>query len=105
MENQIDEAQIYDSNTYVKRIYVSGHHRRYESRWTDVPHRAAQQVLCIGDTDRDHEAGRKTMSRRQCLGIVDEDGEAMESAPHPKQVLWLALDAQADRYDILRMAV
>ena len=39
------------------------------------------------------------------LGIENEDGEAMESAPHPKQVLWLALDAQADRYDILRMAV
>ena len=36
---------------------------------------------------------------------VDEEGNDMESAPHPKQVLWLALDAQADRYDILRMAV
>jgi putative protease len=34
--------------------------------------------------------------------IQDEEGTAMESAPHPKQKLWVDLDGQADRYDILR---
>ena len=28
--------------------------------------------------------------------------QAQESAPHPKQVLWVELDAQADSFDILR---
>ena len=34
--------------------------------------------------------------------IVDEDGNEQESAPHPKQVLYIDLEAHADQYDILR---
>ena len=34
--------------------------------------------------------------------IFDEEGNKMESAPHPKQKLRVDLDGQADRYDILR---
>ena len=95
------EAQIYDSNTYIKEYTYLG---------------------IIGDTRGD---GRVRMEQRNKFlvgdqieimkpdgsnvtttvrGIENEDGEAMESAPHPKQVLWLKLDARADRYDILRMA-
>ena len=36
--------------------------------------------------------------------IFDEEGNSMESAPHPKQKLWVALDGLADKYDILRRA-
>ena len=34
----------------------------------------------------------------------DEEGNQMESAPHPKQVLYVALSADASVYDILRRA-
>ena len=34
--------------------------------------------------------------------IFDEDGNAMESAPHPKQKLWLDLGTKLSRYDIIR---
>ena len=34
--------------------------------------------------------------------ICDEEGNAQESAPHPKQILWVELDAPADVHDILR---
>lgn len=35
--------------------------------------------------------------------ILDEEGQEMESAPHPKQVLYVELDGgKADLYDILR---
>jgi putative protease len=34
--------------------------------------------------------------------IEDEDGNALTSAPHPKQVLYIDLGAQLDQYDILR---
>ena len=34
--------------------------------------------------------------------IVDEDGNEQESAPHPKQVLYIDLGGHADQYDILR---
>lgn len=36
--------------------------------------------------------------------IVNEEGEDQESAPHPKQVLYLELDEKARKYDILRRA-
>ena len=32
----------------------------------------------------------------------DEDGNEQESAPHPKQILWVDLGADVDKYDILR---
>ena len=32
----------------------------------------------------------------------DEDGNGQESAPHPKQILWVDLGADVDKYDILR---
>ncbi len=35
-------------------------------------------------------------------GITDEDGNAMESAPHPKQILWVDLGSEVSPYDILR---
>ena len=34
--------------------------------------------------------------------ICDEEGNAQESAPHPKQILWVELDAPANVHDILR---
>ncbi len=36
--------------------------------------------------------------------IVDEEGNEQESAPHPKQVLYVELDHEASQYDILRRA-
>ena len=34
--------------------------------------------------------------------IIDEDGNEQESAPHPKQILYIDLGIKLDRYDILR---
>ena len=36
--------------------------------------------------------------------LVDEEGNEQESAPHPKQVLYVDLGCEACRYDILRRA-
>ena len=34
--------------------------------------------------------------------IFNEEGEEMESAPHPKQVLYIDLGEKLELYDILR---
>ena len=34
--------------------------------------------------------------------ILTEEGEEQESAPHPKQILYVDLGVKADKYDILR---
>ncbi|MDE6607099.1 MAG: U32 family peptidase C-terminal domain-containing protein, partial [Lachnospiraceae bacterium] len=36
-------------------------------------------------------------------GMYTEDGEAVESAPHPKQVLLLELSESPELYDLLRV--
>ena len=38
----------------------------------------------------------------QVRRIVNEEGEDMESAPHPKQKLWIDLGVTLDAFDILR---
>ena len=35
------------------------------------------------------------------VSIRDEEGNLVESAPHPKQKLWINLGVELDRYDIL----
>ena len=34
--------------------------------------------------------------------IYDEDGNPMESCPHPKQIIYVDLGMELDQYDILR---
>ena len=41
----------------------------------------------------------------QVLQIQDDQGEKMESAPHPKQELWLTLSEAAETGDLLRTIV
>ena len=40
--------------------------------------------------------------RVEVKGIFTEDGTAQESAPHPKQQLWVDLGGMAEPQDILR---
>ena len=93
------ESQIYDSNTYVKEYTYLG---------------------IVGEQD---EKGRYAIEQRNKFsvgeeievmkpngdnvvvtvrGIWDDEGNAMESAPHPKQKLWIDLGVEMDAFDVLR---
>lgn len=93
------EAQIYDNNTYIKEYTYLG---------------------IVGETN---EEGKYCISQRNKFSvgeqievmkpngdnievtvksIQDEEGNQMESAPHPKQILYIDLGIKLDRYDILR---
>ena len=37
------------------------------------------------------------------ISLTTEEGEKVESAPHPQQVLFVELSEKADRYDLLRV--
>ena len=37
------------------------------------------------------------------LSIEDEEGNLMESCPHPKQKLWIRLETEPEQGDVLRM--
>lgn len=93
-----DESQIYDSNTYVKEytyLGIIGEERdgtyRIEQRNKFSVGEKIEVMKPNGDNIE------VTVKR-----ILTEDGEEQESAPHPKQVLYVDLGMSVDQYDILR---
>lgn len=94
-----ENTQIYDSNTYVKEYTYLG-----------IVGEVTEDGLCrieqrnkfsVGEEIEIMKPdGKNIVTRVQ--QILNEDGEEQESAPHPKQVLYIRLDQKAEHYDILR---
>lgn len=92
---------IYDSNTY-RRTYI------YLGTVNDIDSRERAVILqknkfLAGDVIEIMKPDGRDV-KAQVLGIFDRDGLEQPSAPHPQQELHLALDAEAEPGDILRMA-
>lgn len=58
--------------------------------------------FCVGDTIEIMKPSGENIPV-VVKAMYTEDGEPVESAPHPKQVLWLLLSGRAEQYDLLRM--
>ena len=94
-----EETQIYDSNTYVKEytylgfvgekneqgLYRTGQRNKFS---------VGEMIEVMKPDGRNVEVTVKA--------IYDEEGNSMESCPHPKQVLYIDLGMELDQYDILR---
>lgn len=93
------DAQIYDSNTYVKEYtylgYVEDTDSRGYARITQRNKFSVGETIEVMKPDGANEEVR-------VLGIFTEEGESRESAPHPKEVLYVNLGIPVDKYDILR---
>ena len=94
-----DEAQIYDNNTYVKEYTYLGivGERNEEGLYRIEQHNKFSVGESIEVMKPDGANITVTVQR-----IVDEEGNDMESAPHPKQVLYIDLGQPLAMYDILR---
>lgn len=95
-----DDAQIYDSNTYVKDYTYLGIVGGTEGGLCRIEQR---NKFSVGETIEimkpDGRNVEVTVER-----IINEDGEEQESAPHSKQVLYVKLSECPERFDILRRA-
>lgn len=95
-----DESQIYDSNTYVKEYTYLG----IISGEQDGRYRIEQRnKFSVGETIeimKPNGDNVEAVVRR----LTDEEGNEQDSAPHPKQVLYVDLGCRAELYDILRRA-
>lgn len=94
-----EETQIYDSNTYVKEYtYLGIVGERNEQGWYKTEQRnkfsVGEMIEVMKPDGRNVEVTVKA--------IYDEDGNAMDSCPHPKQTLYIDLGMELDQYDILR---
>ena len=94
-----ENTQIYDTNTYVKEytyLGVAG-----ETNSSGLYGIEQRNEFSVGEEIEvmkpDGENITVTVKR-----ITDETGKDMESAPHPKQKLFIDLGIKLDEYDILR---
>ncbi len=94
-----DEAQIYDNNTYVKEYtYLGIVGERNEEGLYRIEQRNKFSVGESIEVMKPDGVNITVTVQR----IVDEEGNDMESAPHPKQVLYIDLGQPLAMYDILR---
>ncbi len=93
------DSQIYDSNTYVKNYTYLG--TAEEVREDGCCRIEQKNKFSVGEQIEIMKPdGRNVLVTVK--GITDEDGNTMESAPHPKQALWVDLGSEVSPYDILR---
>lgn len=94
-----EEAQIYDSNTYVREYtYLGTVGGVNEAGLYAIEQRNKFSVGETIEVMKPNGENPQVVVRR----IVDEDGNDQMSAPHPKQKLWIDLGCPLDTYDILR---
>ena len=93
------ETQIYDSNTYVKNyIYLGTVEERDARGFAKIEQK---NKFSVGETIEIMKPDGRNISAL-VRGIYTEEGESQESAPHPKQILYIDLDGEVEQYDILR---
>lgn len=100
-----EEAQVYDSNDYVKNYTYLG---IIEERKEAGVYRITQKnKFSVNDQIEVIKPDGSNLAVK-VRAITDEEGVAMKSAPHPKQVLYVELEGmqdpsiQLEQYDILR---
>ena len=92
-------TQIYDSNTYVKNYTYIG---TVETVFEDGSFQMEQKnKFTVGETIEIMKPDGRNLAVT-VEEIRNEEGELMESAPHPKQILKVKLSETPKAYDILR---
>lgn len=94
-----EEAQIYDNNTYVSEYIYLGIVEAVDGNKVKITQR---NKFCVGDEIEIMEPDG-TDILVEVLSMHTEDGESVDSAPHPQQVLWIELSKPAKKYDLLRV--
>ena len=94
-----EESQIYDNNTYnVGYTYLGIVGKKDERNLYPIEQR---NKFSVGETIEIMRANGDNISVT-VNRILDDEGNEMESCPHPKQKLWIDLGVELDEFDILR---
>lgn len=96
-----EETQIYDHNTYMKEYTYLGIVGGVDERGCAVIEQ--RNKFCVGDIIEIMKPDGRNIEAK-VLRILNEDGQEQESAPHPKQKLFIELEGEAapEEFDILR---
>lgn len=92
-------SQIYDSNTYMKEYtYLGFAEAVREDGLVQITQR---NKFVVGETIEVMKPNGDNLSV-EVKAIYNEDGESVESAPHPQQKLFVDLGEKIEVYDLLR---
>ncbi len=94
-----EEAQIYDSNTYIREYTYLG--IVGEQNEAGLYHINQRNKFGVGEEIEVMKPDGRNL-RVTVQKIVDDEGNERTSAPHPKESLWIDLGQPLDAFDILR---
>ena len=106
-----ENTQIYDSNTYVNEYIYLGIVEEAAKRTGDIPEGLQgittvkieqRNKFCVGDEIEIMKPDGRNVPVK-VLSMTTPEGESVESAPHPQQVLYVELGGIAEQYDLLRV--
>lgn len=95
-----EHTQIYDSNTYVNEYVYLGTVESIDER--GFAKFEQRNKFCVGDTIELMKPDGRNMETR-VLSMYNDEGEAVESCPHSKQILYVELAEKPEPYDLMRV--
>ena len=96
-----EHTQIYDNNTYVKEYTYLGYAEEVDEN--GFAHITQRNKFTVGEMIEIMKPDGRNITAT-VRAIYDEDGNSVESAPHPQQKLAVDLGADIEKYDLLRRA-
>lgn len=94
-----ETTQIYDSNTYLKEYTYLGYAEGIDDR--GVAQITQRNKFSVGEIIEIMKPNGEN-HQVEVRGIYDEEGNSVESAPHPQQKLFVDLGTVIQEYDLLR---
>ena len=95
-----ENTQIYDSNTYVNEYVYLGIVEAVDERGR--ARFEQKNKFCVGDTIELMKPDG-TNIQTKVLTMHNDEGEAVESCPHSRQILYVELADKPEPYDIMRV--
>lgn len=96
-----ENTQIYDNNTYVNEYTYLGIIEEISPE--GLAKIEQRNKFCVGDEIEIMKPNGENVPVK-VDAMYDENLQPVDSAPHPKQVLWLKLSVCPEKYDLLRVA-
>ena len=94
-----EHTQIYDNNTYVKEYTYLGYAEEVDEN--GFAHITQRNKFTVGEMIEIMKPDGRNITAT-VRAIYDEDGNSVESAPHPQQKLAVDLGTEIEQYDLLR---
>ena len=96
-----ENTQIYDNNTYVIEYNYLGIVEHTDGNTLQITQR---NKFSVGDAIEIMKPDGQNVKTR-VTAMKNEQGEELESCPHPKQTIYVTLEHEAKEYDLLRVKV